>query len=173
MASSCTLKTVYRIADNLIHRTLIASSQHLGGNVLDLYIPGTNIEDVRENLLLAGQKILPADIENVIDQSLSESASNLLVTSGLVPAELLPPGMDVIRQKLAAGGVQQARVGIIEDSVASIQKTYMEWTCKGEVRTANEKFQHLQALVRGNSSGPVKVAWRKSLIILGLDLDIA
>lgn len=148
LASSCTLKTVYRIADNLIHRILMASSQELGGSVLDLYKPDASIEEVREKLLLAGKKILPADVESVINQSLPESASNLLVTSGLVPAELLPPGMDVMRQKLAAGGVQQARVGVIEDSVASIQKTYMEWTYKDEVKAANERFQHLQALVR-------------------------
>ena len=148
LASSCTLKTVYRIADNLIHRILMASSQDLGGSVLDLYKPDANMEQVREKLLLAGKKLLPADVESVINQSLPESASNLLVTNGLVPSELLPPGMDVMRQKLEAGGVQQARVGVIEDSVASIQKTYMEWTYKNEVKTANDRLQHLQALVR-------------------------
>jgi hypothetical protein len=147
LASSCTLSTVYRIADNLIHRVVMASSQHPGGNVVDLYKPDVNMEEVRDKLLLAGKKLVLADVESVIDQSLPESASNLLVTSGFVPAELLPPGMDAMRQKLAAGGVQQARVGVIEDSVASIQKTYFEWGYKHEVKTANDRLQHLQALV--------------------------
>jgi hypothetical protein len=148
LASTCTLNAVYRIADNLIHRIFMASSQELGGNIVDLYKPDANMEQVRDKLLLAGKKLVPADIESVIDQSLPDSASNLLVTSGFVPADVLPPGMDVMRQKLAAGGVQQSRVGVIEDSVASIQKTYMEWTYKNEVKTANDRLQHLQALVR-------------------------
>jgi hypothetical protein len=148
LASTCTLRTVYRIADNLIHRIVMASSQHLGGSVADLYKADADMEEVRGRLLLAGKKLVLADVESVIDESLPESASNLLVTSGFVPAELLPPGMDVMRQKLAAGGVQQARVGVIEDSVASIQKRYLEWGYKDEVKEANDRLQHLQALVR-------------------------
>jgi hypothetical protein len=148
LASSCTLSAVYRIADNLIHRVYLASSKALDGDVAELYRPEADMAEVRDKMLLAGKRLLPRDIESIIDQSLPESAGNLLVTSGLVAAELLPPGMDVMRQKLAVGGVQQERVGVIEDSVASIQKTYLEWAYKTEVKVASDRLQHLHALVR-------------------------
>lgn len=162
LGSRCPLATVYRIADNLIHLVYLASSKVLDGEVAELYKPETDIAEVRDKLLLAGKRLLPTDIETVIDQSLPNSASNLLVTNGLVAAELLPPGMDVMRQKLAAGGVEQERVDVIEDSVASIQKAYLEWTYKVEITAANERLQHLQALVRDDCAEAKILASNKS-----------
>jgi hypothetical protein len=113
-----------------------------------LYGPEADISAVRDRLLLAGKRILASDVETLIDQSMPESASNLLVADGLVGSELLPPGMDVMRQKLAGGAVEQERVSVIEDSVASIEKTYLEWAYKFSSKTANERLQHLRTLVR-------------------------
>ena len=162
LGSTCPLATVYRIADNLIHRVYLASSKALDGEVTELYKPETDMAQVRDKLLLAGKRLLPADIESVIDNSLPEAASNLLVTNGLVGAEVLPPGMDVMRQKLAAGGVEQERVDVIEDSVASIQKAYLEWAYRSEPKAANERLQHLQALVRDDCAEAKIVASSQS-----------
>jgi hypothetical protein len=70
--------------------------------------------------------------------------------------------MDVMRQKLAAGGVEQERVGVIEDSVASIQKAYLEWAYKVETKTANERLQHLLALVRDDCAEAKILASKQS-----------
>jgi hypothetical protein len=144
LQSTCTLNTIYRIADNLVFQIYQASSKQLSGPIQDLYSPGTDFTSARDGLCLAGKKLVRSDIEKLIEESLPETSDNLLVSSGLVSADVLPPGLDVMREKLSAGGVQQERVGVIEDSRASLEKAYLEWVYQIEAKTANQRLQHLE-----------------------------
>jgi|GEM_PF-1657593 len=148
LQSTCSLKTIYRIADNLIHLVYMASSKSIGDGVSELYRPEVDLEQLRETLSLSGKRLLPGEIDQLIERSMPENASNLLVTSGLVGAEVLPPGLDVMHQKLLVGEVEQERVGVIDDSVASMQKQYLEWAYKYETTEADKRVRHLKALVR-------------------------
>jgi hypothetical protein len=148
LQSTCSLKTICRIADNLIHLVYMASSKSIGDGVAELYRPEVDLEQVRETLSLAGKRLLPSEIDQLIEKSMPENASNLLVTSGLVGSEVLPPGMDVMHEKLAAGELEQERVGVIDDSVASMQTQYLEWAYKFETKEADKRVRHLKALVR-------------------------
>jgi hypothetical protein len=96
--------TVSRIADNLVFLAYKASSLTLGGDVTDLYALVNDFDGNRQALLLAGKTITTDQVQALINEWLADSAENLLISARLVPEELLPPGVDVLTEKLERGG---------------------------------------------------------------------
>ena len=140
-------QTLCRIADNLVYVIFQCSSKNVEDPSLLLYDPQADFETTREKLLLSGKRLSHSHIKDVIEGSLPSSADNLLVASGLVGAELPPPGTDVLREKLDAGGVEQERMTVIEDCIASLETAYLQWTHKYTVKTASARLQHLFVLI--------------------------
>lgn len=143
-----TFHTLTKIADNLIYLCQQASSCVLGGSVAELYSLVTDFDAQRDALLLAGKTITADRVEEVIRQSLVEGADNLLVSSGAIPVDALPPGFDVMVEKLERGGLQMARVDSLKDFKKSMETLYFTWVYRYGVDEANRRLQHLKTLVR-------------------------
>lgn len=143
-----TFDTLTRVADNLIYLCQQASSCVLGGEVADLYSLVMDFDAQRDTLLLAGKTITAGRVEEVIRQSLIEDAENLLVASGAVSADVLPPGFDVMVEKLERGGLQMERVDVLKDFKASMETLYLKWLHRHGVEEANRRLVHLKTLVK-------------------------
>ncbi len=139
--------TVGRIADNLVFHTYKASSLTLGGEVSDLYALVRDFDEHRQALLLAGKTITAERVEALIADSLAETAENLLISARLVPEDLLPPGVDVLTEKLERGGLQATRVDKVRDFKASMESLYLRWRYKHSLDEANRRLTHLKMLV--------------------------
>lgn len=145
-----TLETVSKMADNLIFLCYRASSSALGGGVADLYGLAMDFNAQRDALLLTGKAITANMVEQVITDSLIVGADNLLVSSGGESADALPPGFDVMVEKLAGGGLEIERVDLLKDYKASLEKMYMTWLYRDGQATANQRLEHIKTLVKGD-----------------------
>ncbi|TNC98641.1 MAG: hypothetical protein FD119_112 [Stygiobacter sp.] len=143
-----TLDTVSKMADNLLFLCYRASSSALGGGVADLYGLAMDFDAQRDALLLTGKEITADMVEQVIADSLVVGADNLLVSSGGVSADVLPPGFDVMVEKLEGGGLQMARVDLLKDYKASLETMYMKWLHRHGPAVANERLGHIKAQVK-------------------------
>jgi hypothetical protein len=139
--------TVRRIADNLVFYVYEASSLKRGGTIASLYDMMRDFDKHREDLVLAGKTLTAETIQNVIRDSLEETAHNLLVSARLLPEELIPSGYDILTEKLERGGLQAARIGKIKDYKASMETLYLRWKYKHSVEEANQRLVHLKTLV--------------------------
>jgi Cap4 dsDNA endonuclease len=139
--------TVRRIADNLVFLAYEASSLTPGGDAAQLYELVSDFEIHRQALLLAGKTITAERVQALIAEWITETADNLLVSARLVPEELLPPGFDVLVEKLERGGLQAARVDKVKDFKASMESLFLRWRYKHSVEEANRRLQHVLTLV--------------------------
>lgn len=142
-----TVATVDRVADNLIQLCYEASSNVLGGAVSDLYALALDFGAQKDVLLLAGKTITAERIEQIIAASLLDGAENLLVSSGGASADLLPPGYDVMVEKMERGGLQMSRVDRVKDFKASLEHAYMTWLYRDGAKEANRRLAHIKTLV--------------------------
>lgn len=136
-----------RVADNLMFLTYSASSISLGGDVASLYDLVSDFAAHREALILQGKTICVEKVKGVIDSSIAKDADNLLVSAHLVDADGIPPGMDILAEKLERGGLQAERIDKVKDFKASMEKLYLSWRYKQDVATANARLTHLKSLV--------------------------
>lgn len=142
------LSAIYRIADNLIFLTYTASSKALGGTIADRYALLIDGKQQENKLLLLGKTILASAVTEVISKSVPDAAENLLVSSGCVPASLPPVGVDVMTEKLAAGGLENDRLDFVKDCKASIDHSFLQWTYKYDISVANQRLDHLKVLAK-------------------------
>ena len=140
--------TVSRVADNLVFQVYQASSLKSGGTTSDLYDLVRDFDSHRAALLLKGKAITAAHIQPQIDKWLADSSENLLVSSGLVPKDLPPPGFDILTEKLERGGLQATRVDLIKDFKASMESLYLRWRYKYSLDEANRRLDHVKMLAR-------------------------
>ncbi len=139
--------TVGRIADNLVFHAYEASSLVQGGDVADLYTLVGDFEGHRQALVLAGKMITADRVQSLIAEWLTETAENLLISARLVPEGLLPPGFDILTEKLERGGLQAARVDKVKDFKASMESLYLRWRYKYSLDEANRRLSHVKTLV--------------------------
>lgn len=140
-------QTITKIADNLIYLVYNSSSKIITGDTSDLYSFVSDYSTKKDQLLLDGKTISAETVQKVIEDSRMNSSENLLVTSGCVPGDLLPPGFDVMIEKLNKGELEYERVNVMKATKASLERLYLEWTYKTDVPSANAQLDHLQALV--------------------------
>jgi hypothetical protein len=138
---------VQLLADNLIYLVYEASSKKLGGQISELYDLVFDYTATREQLLLKGKTITAGRVDAMIVRSFADAAENLLVSSQSVPESLLPPGFDVMTEKLAHGGLQLERVNLLKDFKASFEAAYLRWCHKNSVRIANDRLEHIKTMV--------------------------
>ena len=141
------MHTIWRIADNLIFMVYEASSKKPGGTTMDVYALVTDYEAQWDKLVLAGKTITAERVEAQIANSLADTAENLLVSSGCVPDTLLPPGYDVMTEKMSGGGLQLERVNQMKDYKASFERLYLMWGHKHGFPEANKRLAHIKTMV--------------------------
>lgn len=141
------LTTISRIADNLIYMVYQASSKKTAGAAMDIYALVRDYDAQRDKLVLAGKTITAERVEELIANSLADTAENLLVSSGCIPDTSLPPGYDVMTEKMSAGGLELDRVNRVKDYKASLEALYIRWGHKNGVDVANERLQHIKTMV--------------------------
>lgn len=159
----CSGLVARRIADNLMFLTYTASSMSLGGDVAALYELVSDFAAHRESLILLGKTICVEKVKDVIDASTPSNADNLLVSAHLVDADGIPPGMDLLTEKLERGGLQVERINKVKDFKASMEKLYLGWRYKQDIATANSRLTHLKSLVEDDCvEAKIEAATQKS-----------
>ncbi|MEI7605867.1 MAG: dsDNA nuclease domain-containing protein [Rhodospirillaceae bacterium] len=143
----CSGLVARRVADNLMYLTYTASSMSLGGDVASLYELVSDFAAHREALVLQGKTICVERVKEVVEISIAIDADNLLVSAHLVDADGIPPGTDVLTEKLERGGLQVERINKVKDFKASMEKLYLGWLHKYGIATANKRLTHLKSLV--------------------------
>lgn len=144
---ACSALVARKVADNLMHMTYSASSMTLGGGVASLYELVSDYGAHRETLILLGKTICADRVKSLIASSVTTDADNLLVKANLVDDEGIPPGMDILTEKLERGGLQVERINKVKDFKASMEKLYLGWQYKQSVSAANARLTHLKSLV--------------------------
>lgn len=144
---ACSALVARKVADNLMHMTYSASSMTLGGGVASLYELVSDYGAHRETLILLGKTICADRVKSLIASSVTSDADNLLVKANLVDDEGIPPGMDILTEKLERGGLQVERINKVKDFKASMEKLYLGWQYKQSVSAANARLTHLKSLV--------------------------
>lgn len=143
----CSALVARKVADNLMHMTYSASSMKFGGDTASLYELVSDYDAHREALILLGKTICADKVKSVIASSVTSDAENLLVKADLVDDEGIPPGMDILTEKLEQGGLQAERINKVKDFKASMEKLYLGWQYKQSISAANARLAHLKVLV--------------------------
>ena len=117
-----------------MYLTYTASSKSLGGEVAALYELVSDFTKHREKLILLGKTICVENVRQVISTSIPSNAENLLLSADLVDADGVPPGMHVLSEKLERSGLQVERINKVKDFKASMERLYLGWRYKQDVR---------------------------------------
>ena len=141
--------TVAAIAKALVQLAREASAKTLRGPIMELFAPGTNLQQAVDDQLLAGKRICRADVLSVIDRLKggSKPYEDINVSTLVTPSDA-PSDLVVAFRKLAKGGVEAGRVTNIEDRVRSFEALFLEWSRKYGVDEAKKRYKNVLAAVQ-------------------------
>jgi len=134
-----------KIAQELINKTLDASSKKMDGATVELYAAGSKFSDVLDAHVLAGKRITKTDVETIIQTQ--SVISEPLELAELMPMENLPVHLTVMIQKLDKGSLQSARIDQMSDLVKSFQYLFMKWVRKYGAEQTEVRYMDLLAKV--------------------------
>jgi len=143
------LGAVIEIAGAIVDLARNASMKTLRGSIVDLYAPGTDLGQVVDDQLLAGKRILKADVQALIDkfQMNSTPYQDLDLAKLITPSDV-PFDLVLAMRKLARGQVEAGRATNIEDRIRSFEFLFVEWTRKHGVEEATRRYSNILAAVQ-------------------------
>ncbi|WP_195909533.1 dsDNA nuclease domain-containing protein [Rhizobium tubonense] len=137
-------RTVLRLVDDLVAAAFHASSKGRNTFVPSLYAADVDYASVFQKAALQGKMLGREMVQAIIADRLKPVDEPLAITDLLEHSDL-PVGLSRMVQKMAAGGVQLARINHVQDLVRSFEALKVRWATRYGGDKAKEMVNDLLA----------------------------
>jgi len=122
-------RTVLMLVDDLVAAAFHASSKGRNTFVPSLYVADVDYASVLQEAALQGKTLSREVVQAIIAERLKPADEPLAITDLLEHSDL-PVGLSRMAQKMAAGGVQLARINHVQDLVRSFEALKVRWATR-------------------------------------------